>query len=235
MSDLRFTPYIIGVAGGTGSGKTTVSRRITEMVGAQHITWIQHDDYYKDHSNLSPEARALVNYDHPDSLDTPLLVEHLSRLRAGEAVQAPLYDFATHARRAETQSYLPARIILVEGILIFVERELRDLMDMRIYVDADADIRFIRRLRRDMIERERSLDSVVRQYMATVRPMHMEFVEPSKRFAHVIVPEGGNNRVAMEMIASTLQAVLARSPRDPAHHSTGARETLPRFEPEAAP
>lgn len=211
MSEPRLSPYIIGVAGGTGSGKTTVSQRITEMVGVQHITRIQHDDYYRDHSNLSAEERALVNYDHPDSLDTPLLVQHLLALRAGRAVDAPIYDFATHAPLQQTQRFEPARIILVEGILIFVEKELRELMDMRIYVDADADIRFIRRLRRDMIERDRSLDSVVRQYMTTVRPMHMEFVEPSKRFAHVIVPEGGKNRVAMEMIASTLQAVVARS------------------------
>jgi len=203
------TPYIIGVAGGTGSGKTTVSQRIIEMVGKEFITWIQHDDYYNDHSHLSPEERALVNYDHPDSLDTALLVEHLQQLRSGIPVQAPLYDFATHARRTETQLFQPARIILVDGILIFVERELRELMDMRIYVDTDADIRFIRRLRRDMIERERSLESVVRQYMATVRPMHLEFVEPSKRHAHVIVPEGGNNRVAMEMIASKLQSVVS--------------------------
>lgn len=210
-SSNNFAPYIIGVAGGTGSGKTTVSRRITEMVGGQHITRIQHDDYYNDHSNLTPEERALVNYDHPDSLDTVLLIAHLRQLRAGYPVQAPLYDFSTHSRRTETQLYQPARIILVEGILIFVERELRELMDMRIYVDADADIRFIRRLRRDMIERGRSLDSVVRQYMATVRPMHLEFVEPSKRHAHVIVPEGGNNRVAMEMIASTLQAVVSKN------------------------
>lgn len=210
QAQLRSTPYVIGVAGGTGSGKTTVSRRITEMVGRQHITWIQHDNYYNDHSHLAPEERALVNYDHPDSLDTALLVKHLQELRAGNSVEGPLYDFSTHSRRPKTQTYQPARIILVEGILIFVERELRELLDMRIYVDTDADIRFIRRLRRDMIERERSLDSVVRQYMATVRPMHLEFVEPSKRFAHVIVPEGGNNRVAMEMIASTLQAVVSK-------------------------
>lgn len=214
MNGASPNPYIIGVAGGTGSGKTTVSQRITDMVGAQHITRIQHDDYYKDHSNLTVEERALVNYDHPDSLDTPQLVAHLLELRAGRGVDAPLYDFATHAPRAETQRIEPARIILVEGILIFVEKELRELMDMRIYVDADADIRFIRRLRRDMLERERSLDSVVRQYMATVRPMHIEFVEPSKRFAHVIVPEGGNNRVAMEMIASKLQAEVAQTRSD---------------------
>jgi uridine kinase len=203
-------PYFIGVAGGSGSGKTTVSRRIQEMVGGEHIAYLQHDNYYHDHSHLTPEARALVNYDHPDSLDTRLLVEHLRMLRQGRPIEMPLYDFTAHARLRETRRMLPTRIVLVEGILIFVEKELRELLDMRIYVDTDADIRFIRRLRRDMIERGRSLDSIVKQYMATVRPMHLEFVEPSKRYAHVIVPEGGNNRVAMEMIASGLQAVLAR-------------------------
>ncbi len=205
-----FTPYFIGVAGGSGSGKTTVSRRIREMVGNEHIAYIQHDSYYHDHGHLTVEERSAVNYDHPDSLQTSLLVAHLLMLRAGQTVNAPLYDFSTHARRSETQRIEPARIVLVEGILIFVERELRELLDMRIYVDADADIRFIRRIRRDMQERGRSLDSIVQQYMATVRPMHLEFVEPSKRYAHVIVPEGGNNRVAMEMIASRLQAMLMR-------------------------
>lgn len=204
---IAFTPYFIGVAGGTGSGKTTVSHRIREMVGDEHIAYIQHDSYYYDRPDLSPEDRAAINYDHPDSLQTPLLVAHLRMLAAGQAIDMPLYDFSTYSRRAETLHVEPTRIILVEGILIFVERDLRDLFDMRIYVDADADIRFIRRLRRDMIERGRSLDSIVKQYMATVRPMHLEFVEPSKRYAHVIVPEGGRNRVAMEMIASRLQMV----------------------------
>lgn len=214
MNDTRpprlIPPYFIGVAGGSGSGKTTVSRRIQEMVGGEHIAYLQHDNYYHDHSHLTPEARALVNYDHPDSLDTKLLIEHLALLREGKPIEMPLYDFTQHARLSESRLMLPTRIVLVEGILIFVEKELRELLDLRIFVDADADIRFIRRLRRDMIERGRSLDSIVKQYMATVRPMHMEFVEPSKRYAHVIVPEGGDNRVAMEMIASGLQAVLTR-------------------------
>jgi uridine kinase len=205
------TPFFIGVAGGTGSGKTTVSKRIRDMVGNEHIAYIQHDSYYHDHSHLTVEERALVNYDHPDSLQTSLLVAHLGMLRAGQPVEVPVYDFATHARTGETHHVEPARIVLVEGILIFTEKELRELLDMRIYVDTDADIRFIRRLRRDMIERGRSLDSIVKQYMATVRPMHLEFVEPSRRYAHVIVPEGGDNRVAMEMISSTLQAMLART------------------------
>jgi uridine kinase len=204
-------PFFIGVAGGSGSGKTTVSRRICDMVGMQHIAYIQHDSYYNDHSHLTPDERALVNYDHPNSLSTDLLVEHLMALRDGHPVEVPIYDFATHSRTSQTEHVEPTRIVLVEGILIFAEKALREMLDMRIYVDTDADIRFIRRLRRDMVERGRSLDSIVKQYMATVRPMHLEFVEPSKRYAHVIVPEGGNNRVAMEMISSTLQAVLART------------------------
>ncbi len=210
---VELPPFFIGVAGGTGSGKTTVSRRIRDAVGEEHIAYIQHDNYYRDHSHLSVAERAVVNYDHPDSLETTLLVEHLQQLRLWQPVQAPLYDFTTHSRRDVTFHLKPARIVLIEGILIFVEKELRDLLDMRIYVDTDADIRFIRRLRRDMVERGRSLDSIVKQYMATVRPMHLEFVEPSKRYAHVIVPEGGDNRVAMEMISSTLQALLRRGER----------------------
>lgn len=200
--------FAIGVAGGTGSGKTTVSSRIWEAVGREQIAYIQHDNYYKDQSHLTPEERAQTNYDHPDSLETSLLVRHLRELRAGRPIDMPLYDFAAHNRSKETQRVNPAKVILVEGILIYTEPALRELMDMRIFVDTDADIRFIRRLRRDMVERGRSLDSVVKQYLGTVRPMHMEFVEPSKRYADIIVPQGGNNRVAMEMIVSRIQALL---------------------------
>lgn len=200
--------FVIGVAGGTASGKTTVSRRIWEAVGRERIAYLQHDNYYKDQSHLSPEDRALTNYDHPDSLETSLMVRHLRELRAGRPVDIPVYDFSIHNRSKETLRINPAKVVLVEGILIFVEPALRELMDMRIFVDTDADIRFIRRLRRDMVERGRTLDSVVKQYLATVRPMHMEFVEPSKRYADVIVPQGGDNRVAMEMIASRIQALL---------------------------
>ncbi|MFO7634967.1 MAG: uridine kinase, partial [Caldilinea sp.] len=170
--------FVVGVAGGTASGKTTVSRRIWEAVGRERIAYIQHDNYYKDQSHLSPEERALTNYDHPDSLESSLMVSHLRELRAGRPVDIPMYDFSIHNRSKETLRVNPAKVILVEGILIFVEPALRDLMDMCIFVDTDADIRFIRRLRRDMVERGRSLDSVVKQYLATVRPMHMEFVEP---------------------------------------------------------
>ncbi|MCB0158287.1 MAG: uridine kinase [Caldilineaceae bacterium] len=202
------TPLVIGVAGGSGSGKTTVSTRIQEIVGRTHITYIQHDHYYRDRPDLSRAERAKVNYDHPDSLETPLMVEHLRQLRAGQPVDAPLYNFATHRRMEETQRLQPARVILVEGILIFVEPALRELLDMRIFVDTDADLRFIRRLQRDINERGRSLDSVINQYLETVRPMHLEFVEPSKRYADIIVPAGGHNRVAMEMIVSRIHAVL---------------------------
>lgn len=207
-------PFVIGVAGGSGSGKTTVSRRIREMVGAQHMAYLQHDSYYHDLSHLPPDVRARGNYDHPDSFDTGLLVEHLTRLRSGEAVEAPIYDFATYTRSGQTERVEPARIVLVEGILIFAEKALRRLMDMRIFVDTAADLRVLRRLTRDIEERGRSLDSVVKQYMETVRPMHMEFVEPSKRHADIIVPKGGHNRVAMEMIASRLQLILAESAGD---------------------
>lgn len=203
-----FQAFVIGVAGGTGSGKTTVSRRIWEAIGRERIAYIQHDNYYKDQSHLTPEQRALTNYDHPDSLETSLLVEHLKALRAGRPVDIPVYDFSIHNRSKQTLRIEPAKVILVEGILIFVEPTLREMMDMRIFVDTDADIRFIRRLRRDMVERGRTLDSVVKQYLATVRPMHLEFVEPSKRYADIIVPQGGDNRVAMEMIVSRIRAVL---------------------------
>jgi uridine kinase len=203
-----FTPFIIGVAGGSSSGKTTVSQRIQAMVGPTHLAYLQHDSYYRDHSDLTPAERAFVNYDHPDSLETSLLIEHLQQLRQGQAVAAPMYDFATYTRRPETHKIEPASIILVEGILIFVEKALRDLMNIRIYVDTDADIRFIRRLQRDVQERGRTVDSVIEQYLATVRPMHLEFVEASKRYADIIVPEGGENRVAMEMIVSRIQTLL---------------------------
>jgi len=203
------TAFIIGVAGGSGSGKTTVTRQIQTAVGVEQIAYLQHDSYYHDYSHKPWEDRVRVNYDHPNSLDTELLIQHLHTLRAGKPIETPIYDFATYSRRSETCTIPPARIVLVEGILIFGEKELREMMDMRIFVDTDADLRFIRRLYRDMQERGRDLTSVVEQYMDTVRPMHLEFVEPSKRYADVIVPEGGENRVAMAMIVSRLQAILA--------------------------
>ena len=199
---------IIGVAGGTGSGKTTVAHRILDRVGAEHIAYIPHDAYYKDLSHLPKEARIQTNFDHPDSLETSLMVEHLRALRAGEAVEIPVYDFTRHVRTDTTRHVEPAPIILVEGILLFVEPELRQLLDVKIFIDTDADIRFIRRLRRDVNERGRTVNSVIEQYLRTVRPMHQEFVEPSKRSADVIIPEGGFNEVAIEMLASRIRGLL---------------------------
>lgn len=202
-------PIVIGVAGGTGSGKTTVAHRILDRVGAENITYIPHDAYYKDLSHLSHEERSQVNFDHPDSLETELLVAHLKRLRRGEAVDIPVYDFKTHTRTSETEHVVPAPIIIVEGILIFAEAELRALFDVKLYIDTDADIRLIRRLQRDVEERGRTFASVIEQYLRTVRPMHMEFVEPSKRHADVIIPEGGFNEVAIEMVAARIRGLLA--------------------------
>lgn len=201
-------PIVIGVCGGTGSGKTTVVQVILERVGAERIAYIQHDSYYRDQSHLPLEERARVNYDHPDSLETELLVKHVRQLLAGQAVEVPVYDFTTHTRTKRTHRVEPRRVILVEGILIFAEPELRDLMDVKIYVDTDADIRFIRRLQRDIAERGRTMESVIEQYLTTVRPMHLEFVEPSKRYADVIIPEGGFNVVALDMVVARVQGLL---------------------------
>lgn len=205
-SDLR--PVIIGVAGGTGSGKTTVALSILEQVGRNRIALIQHDSYYYDAANLPLEERARLNFDHPNALETPLLVQHLQALRNGEAVYIPSYDFRTYTRTVQTRLVNPEPVILVEGILIFSEPALRALFDVKIFVDADSDIRFIRRLVRDMKDRGRPLDSVVEQYMTTVRPMHMEFVEPSKRYADVIIPEGGHNTVALDMVVARVKTLL---------------------------
>ena len=203
-------PIIIGVAGGTGSGKTTVANEILRRVGAEHIAYIPHDAYYRDLSGLSPHERERVNFDHPDSLETALLVEHLKTLRAGKAVAVPVYDFTTHTRTQRTRRVEPAPVVLVEGILVFAEPELRQVFDVRLYVDTDADVRFIRRLQRDIKERGRSVESVCEQYLSTVRPMHLEFVEPSKRYANVIIPEGGLNEVAIEMVAARIRGMLER-------------------------
>jgi uridine kinase len=201
-------PVVVGVAGGTGSGKTTVAAEILRRAGTDQISLIQHDAYYKDLSDLPMAQRAMQNFDHPDALDNELLVAHLKELKAGRPVQVPVYDFTTHSRTAETQRVEAHRVILLEGILIFSDETLRRLMDVRIYVDTDPDIRFIRRLERDIAERGRTMESVIHQYLATVRPMHQEYVEPSKRHANVIIPEGGFNEVAMEMIAARIRALL---------------------------
>ena len=207
------SPIVIAVAGGTASGKTTVAREIFERVGAEHIACIPHDAYYRDLSHLPPDQRARVNFDHPNSLETELLIQHLKELRAGQAVEIPVYDFTNHTRTKQTRRVEPAPVILVEGILVFVEPDLRDLFDVKLYVDSDADVRFIRRLRRDIEKRGRTVESVCEQYLRTVRPMHLEFVEPSKRYADVIIPEGGFNEVAIEMVAARVRGMLEEQKR----------------------
>jgi uridine kinase len=205
------TPIVIGIAGGTGSGKTTVAQVVLERVGAQHLAVLPHDAYYKDLSGLSQAQRASINFDHPDSLDTDLLIEHIKSLKAGKTIQLPVYDFKTHTRTPLTIPIEPQPVIIVEGILIFAEPRLRELFDVKIFVDTDADIRFIRRLERDINERGRTSASVIQQYLTTVRPMHQEFVEPSKRYADVIIPEGGLNNVAIDMVVARLLELLRRN------------------------
>jgi uridine kinase len=198
---------VIGVAGGSGSGKTTVVRRIVESLGNDQVTVLEHDRYYRDRSDLRLEERAAMNYDHPDSLETDLMVRHLQALRSGSAVEVPVYDFARYARVAATDIAQPRRAIIVEGILIFTDAPLRSLLDVKVFVDADDDIRFIRRLRRDVAERGRTMDSVVEQYLNTVKPMHLDFVEPSKRYADIIVPQGGHNTVAIDMLLTLIRSL----------------------------
>jgi uridine kinase len=198
----------IGVAGGTASGKTSVVNAILDRVGREGIAHIQHDSYYKDLSHLPLEQRRRFNFDHPDALDTPLLVQHLKDLRQGTCVEVPTYNFATYCRLPETRCVHPRPVVIVEGILIFTEPALRDLIDLKIYVDTDADLRLIRRIRRDIAERERTVESVIEQYLGTVRPMHLEFVEPSKRYADVIIPRGGQNLAALELVTARILSML---------------------------
>jgi uridine kinase len=204
----KLRPVTIAVAGGSGSGKTTVSNAILDRVGHHNIAYLPHDAYYKDLRHLPENQRREINFDHPDSLDTPLLIEHIRQLQRWESVECPIYDFTTHSRTNHTINVSPQPIILVEGILIFAEAELRALFDIKIYVDTDADLRFIRRLQRDIDERGRTPESVIRQYLTTVRPMHLKFVEPSKRYADVIIPEGGFNTVAIDMVADRVKTML---------------------------
>jgi len=216
----RVTPngpmLIIGVAGGTASGKTSVVNAILDRVGRNRIAHIQHDSYYKDLSHLSLEERRRLNFDHPDALDTPLLIQHLKDLRRGRCIEVPTYNFATYCRLPETQHVQPLPVVIVEGILIFAEPALRDLIDLKIYVDTDADLRLIRRLQRDIAERERTVESVIEQYMATVRPMHLEFVEPSKRYADVIIPRGGQNVAALELVTARILSMLDNAEQETA-------------------
>jgi uridine kinase len=204
----RGSCLVIGIAGGSGSGKTTVTNAIIEAVGADNVTLLQEDAYYRDFGDLSPEQRRAINWDHPDAIEEELLIAHVRTLRAGQPVAAPRYDFRTYRRLPDAIPLAPRPVVIVEGILVLAEPVLRQLMDIKVFVDADADVRFIRRLTRDLLARGRSLDSVVEQYLATVRPMHLEFVEPSKRYADLIIPEGGHNRVAIEMVVARVQSVL---------------------------
>jgi uridine kinase len=206
-------PFLIGIAGGTGSGKTTVARRIYQSLHLDSAAFIDYDSYYKELGHLSIEERQRINFDHPDSLDTPLLVEHLERLMAGEAIEKPVYDFTRHTRAPETVPVQPRDVVLVDGILLFADATLREMFDLKIFVDTEADVRFIRRLRRDLEERGRSLESVIEQYLKTVRPMHFEFVEPTKRYADIILPRGGQNNAGIEVIAARVRERLAEKAR----------------------
>ena len=200
---------VIGIAGGTGSGKTTITDRLVEKFGG-NVSVVHHDNYYKAHHNMPYEERCLLNYDHPDSFDTDMMIEHLRLLKSGKSVQCPVYDYSIHDRSEKTITIEPTRVIIVEGILIYAEPRLCDLMDVKIFVDTDADVRILRRIQRDVQERGRSLDSVINQYLSTVKPMHEQFVEPSKRRADVIIPEGGRNMVALEMVVQRVKAHLEK-------------------------
>lgn len=201
-------PIVIGIAGGTGSGKTTVTAKILERLDSNKVLVLRHDHYYRDLHSFENPTPAAINFDHPDALDTALLIHHVRELQAGRAIPQPLYDFSSYRRLEGTQRLDPRRIIIVEGILIFVEKELRDLMNIKIFVDTDADERLLRRLQRDLLDRGRSIQSVMHQYVSTVKPMHLEFVEPSKRWADIIIPKGGENEVAIDMVVSKIMSLL---------------------------
>lgn len=202
-------PIFIGIAGGSGSGKTTVTRAILNRVPEATVTLIEQDAYYKDHSDLPFEERVTLNYDHPAAFDTPLLVQHLDQLAAGQPIEKPVYNYKLHVRDTRTVRVEPKDIVVVEGIMILWEPEIRRRLDIKLFVDCDADVRVLRRLERDIRERGRTLESVIQQYLESVRPMHLEFVEPSKRYADIIIPEGGFNEVAIDMIATKLAAALS--------------------------
>lgn len=201
-------PLIIGIAGGTGSGKSTVARRVAEALRASSVAFLDMDAYYRNFAHLPIEERRLINWDHPDAFDLALLVEHLGRLARNEPIEKPVYDFVRHLRAPETIHVEPADVVVIDGILLFVEPSVRELCDVKVFVDADADIRLVRRIRRDVRRRGRALDDILDQYLSTVQPMHLQFVEPSKRYADVIVPRGGHNAVAIEMIVAKIQRRL---------------------------
>lgn len=200
--------YFIGVAGGSGSGKSTVARNVLEAVGPEDVTYIQQDSYYRDLKHLPSDVRMQLNFDHPDAFDQHLFLQHLQELQQGKNIEKPLYDFKSFTRMG-SETVEPRKVILVEGILVLAHEVLRELLDIKIYVDTDPDLRIIRRIKRDVIERGRSLEYVIHQYLDTVRPMHQQFIEPNKRFADIVIPEGGNNQVAMDMLITKIQSVLA--------------------------
>ncbi|MFN8549529.1 MAG: uridine kinase [Candidatus Eisenbacteria bacterium] len=209
-------PVLIGIAGGSASGKTLIAAKVYEAFGPDGVAILKQDAYYRDLKDLSPAERARHNFDHPDAFDTPLLLEHLRRLLAGESVEEPIYDFTRHERAARTRRVQAVSVVILEGILVLAEPELRDLMDIKVFVDTDADVRLLRRLRRDVQERGRTVESVLSQYETFVRPMHLQFVEPSKRFADVIIPEGGHNRVGVDLLTTKVQALKDESAARPA-------------------
>ena len=201
---------LIGIAGGTGSGKTTLADKLVESFGSDEVSILRHDNYYKRHDEMTYDERALLNYDHPDAFDTELLCEHIKMLKNGQAIEMPVYDYTVHNRSSEVIVVNPAPVIVLEGILIFAEPSLCELMDIKVFVDTDADVRILRRILRDVKERERSLDSVISQYLTTVKPMHEQFVEPSKRRADIIIPEGGENIVALQMLIERVKKHLRK-------------------------
>ena len=201
-------PLVIGIGGGTGSGKTTVTRKILDRLDTGEVVVLRHDYYYRDISSFDGVPAEEINFDHPDALETTLLIEHLSSLKAGEPIRQPVYDYTSYRRTGESRPIDPRKVIIVEGILIFVEKALRELMDIKIFVDTDADERLMRRLKRDLVERSRSIESVMHQYVSTVKPMHLEFVEPSKRWADIIIPGGGENMVAIDMVVAKITEML---------------------------
>lgn len=199
---------VIGIAGGSSSGKTTVTHRVASALGEENVALLHHDDYYKDITRFDGKDPSEINFDHPDAFDNDLFVDHVHALRTGKAVQRPVYNYSTYRRTAEVRMVVPRTILIVEGILIFVDRRLRELLDIKVYVDTDNDERVLRRIQRDVLERQRTIESVMHQYVATVKPMHLEFVEPSKRWADIIIPRGGENTIAIDMVVTKLRSML---------------------------